>query len=287
MSLRFMIHALKRLIQDPQKNLRYFLGRFYAVRIGYGKLVGFAQRHNWLSGLSPASHQVVKIDQATNEIVKSLEEKSVFLPVTVPAEDCYQIVEDVKQSKLRHFGYREEFYYAEIKEHRLPSGKPAILAEVIDADKHPLIQDIAHDEQILVALERYLKYRPRKVDPHILWSFAGPWGEKERLEAGQSICFHYDSQNYHFAHVYYYLTKVDHTTGAHVMVCGSHGKKPLSWLLRTASQAEEVLITKYGADQIITIEGPPGYGFIQDASCYHKALAPISSDRLMLLIRYS
>ena len=158
---------------------------------------------------------------------------------------------------------------------------------MLDAATHPLIQDIVGDERVLLALERYMGYRPTAADPHIMWSFSCPWGDQERIEAGQTILYHFDAHGYNFVYAYYYLTDVDRTTGAHIMVCGSHRKKPMSWLWRTASQPEDVLVTRYGADNILMIEGPSEYGFLQDASCYHRALAPISADRFMLMIRYS
>ena len=42
----------------------------------------------------------------------------------------------------------------------------------------------------------------------------------------------------------------------------------------------------YGPEAERLIEGPAGSGFLEDTSCYHKALAPVSADRLMLQFRY-
>jgi hypothetical protein len=287
MTPSFALNAIQKLRQSPKRYTRYALGRFHTVRKGYGSLMGFMQRHALCAGLRPASNQVVQITRTVDEIVQALEEQSVSLSTTLPEEACQKLVEMSKQSKLRHDSCPEPFYYHDIRDHRLPNGKPAILVDVLDAHSHPLVQDIVGDECVLLALERYMGYRPMKADAHIMWSFTCPWGDKERIEAGQTILYHFDAYDYNFVFAFYYLTRVDHTTGAHMMVCGSHGKKPMSWLLDTAGQSEGVLVARYGADSFLTLEGPPGYGFLQDSSCYHKALAPISADRLMLIIRYS
>ena len=287
MTPRFVMSAIQKLWQSPNRYTRYALGRFYTVRNGYGTLMGFMQRHALCSGLRPASNHVVQMTQTVDKIVQALEEKSVSLSMTIPEEVCQKLVEMSQQSKLRHDSCHAPFYYHDIQDHRLPNGKPAILVHVLDAHSHPLVQDIVGDERVLLALERYMGYRPRKADARIMWSFACPWGDQERIEAGQTILYHFDAYDYNFVFAFYYLTRVDHTTGAHVMVCGSHGKKPLSWLLGIAGQSEDVLVARYGVDSLLTLEGPPGYGFLQDSSCYHKALAPISADRFMLIIRYS
>lgn len=287
MTPRFAMNAIQKLWQSPKRYTRYAAGRFHRVRKGYGALMGFMQRHTLCSGLRPASNRVVQITQTVDDIVQALEEKSVSLCMTIPEEACQKLVEMSKQSKLGHDSCPEAFYYHDIHDHRLPNGKPAILVDVLDAHSYPLVQDIVSDEHVLLALERYMGYRPTKADSRIVWSFVCPWGDKERIEAGQTIVYHFDSYDYNFVYAFYYLTKVDHSIGAHMMVCGSHGKKAMSWLLRTASQPEDVLVARYGANSLLTLEGPPGYGFLQDSSCYHKALTPISADRFILIIRYS
>jgi hypothetical protein len=70
------------------------------------------------------------------------------------------------------------------------------------------------------------------------------------------------------------------------MVSGSHRKKPVSWLFGSSRQTDAAIQSHYGSEKVLVIEGPPGTGFLQDSSCYHKALAPRSHNRLMLQIRY-
>ncbi|MGD1808298.1 hypothetical protein ACP6PL_23085 [Dapis sp. BLCC M126] len=57
-------------------------------------------------------------------------------------------------------------------------------------------------------------------------------------------------------------------------------------LLGSARVSEEVIHQNYYLTDIVTIEGKAGKCFLEDASCFHKALAPIENDRLFLQLRY-
>jgi hypothetical protein len=70
------------------------------------------------------------------------------------------------------------------------------------------------------------------------------------------------------------------------MVLGSHSEKPAGWLFGSARRSDDEIGAHYAPDRVQVIEGGPGQGFLQDSSCYHKALAPKEADRLMLHIRY-
>jgi hypothetical protein len=70
------------------------------------------------------------------------------------------------------------------------------------------------------------------------------------------------------------------------MVSGSHRSKPITWLFGSARNTDEAIESYYGKDNVVTLEGDPGTGFIEDTSCYHKALAPETADRLLLQVRY-
>jgi hypothetical protein len=45
-------------------------------------------------------------------------------------------------------------------------------------------------------------------------------------------------------------------------------------------------VAVYGRDAERVMEGAAGFGFLEDSSCYHKALPPLSGDRLILQLRY-
>ncbi len=74
--------------------------------------------------------------------------------------------------------------------------------------------------------------------------------------------------------------------GAHALIAGSSRRKRLGHLLGSARLSDAEAWQTYGRDAERTIEGPAGSGFLEDASCYHKALPPETGDRLMLQLRY-
>ena len=71
------------------------------------------------------------------------------------------------------------------------------------------------------------------------------------------------------------------------MIRGSHlNKKFFKHLIGSARQEEEKLEQDYNKNDFIFVEGSAGHGFIEDTSCYHRALKPINKPRLCLQFRY-
>jgi hypothetical protein len=138
----------------------------------------------------------------------------------------------------------------------------------------------------LSVVSGYLGYSPSAMTIRLMWSFASDFPPQVRRSAGQTVDYHFDVHSYNFVYANYYLTDTDARSGAHVMVLGSHRDKPFRWLLGSARQPDDAIVRHYGRDREWLIQGPAGYGFIQDSSCYHKALAPLERDRLMLQVRY-
>ena len=104
----------------------------------------------------------------------------------------------------------------------------------------------------------------------------------------QTVDFHFDLPGSQFTFFYasFYLSDVDENSGAHTMIRGSHRFKPFKMKLSRSRCSEEAINKAYGHEQEIIITGTAGTGFLEDASCYHRALAPTQRERLMLQIRY-
>jgi hypothetical protein len=169
----------------------------------------------------------------------------------------------------------------------LPSGELAVLADVLEAPKSDAVRRVADDPFVLSVLARYMGYVPSRRTIRLIWSFVCDAADETRLSEGQTVAYHFDVESYNFVYANYYLTDVSVRSGAHTMIVGSHDDKPLSWLFGPASRSDADIRAHYAADREIVIEGKAGLGFVQDASCYHRALAPVEHDRLMLQIRYS
>jgi hypothetical protein len=278
----FVSGAIQRIRRDKGAVIPYALGRFHAVRQFYA-----FQRHLFHRARPhDVSHSVfpnVDVDEA----VRSIRKSSVFQPVVLPPSVVQQLRAHAETAPLRSFHIEgREFFLKDVKDGRLEDGTVISWAHVKGIQDHPVANQIAFDPKVLEVIRRYLGYVPTRADIWMFWSFAGSLSDDERRNVGQTIDYHFDVHGYNFAYAAYYLTDTDRTNGAHQMVCSSHRRKPIKWLLGSAKQGDGPVEDFYGKQQVLTIEGPAGTGFWQDSSCYHKALPPHQGRRLLLQARY-
>lgn len=279
-------NLLSRLQNVPlRENLPYLLGRFSGVRSAYGRTIGGFQRVGALPGLTPAAEEVVRGPRPA-ALVEALERESAHIGLELASETVDAIVTACRALPLRQWFTMRQFRFDDVHAGRLADGSPALIADVLGVDGIAAARAVAHSPRILSALERYMHYRPIGVDVRVLASFAGDFSDDTWRTYGQTLDFHFDVHSYNFIYANYYLTDVDATSGAHVMVHGTHRDKPLPWLFGQARRSDDEVGRVYPAENVRTIAGPRGLGFLQDSSCYHKALPPKTRDRLMLHIRY-
>jgi hypothetical protein len=226
---------------------------------------------------------VVSFDVAA--AVQGLRSDAVFRPVRLAPRAVAALRELAQNTVCVNWGDERRYHAREVRAGRLPDGARAIIGEVADAPGSDAVRDISEDPRMLEAVKGYLGYAPASRVVRLLWSFASDASLAERRAAGQTFMFHFDVQSYNFLYANFYLTDVDAQSGAHVMIAGSHRRKPISWLLKSANRGDDEIHGYYGPDELV-ITGSAGEGFLQDSSCYHKALVPLGADRLMLQIRY-
>jgi len=265
--------------------LPYTIGRFHLARRCYSRTVGIKQFLVGRGRLSTVKESVFPPMDVRLE-VKSLRKTAVSLGWQLPPELVKAIGFIAHEKPCRPHGDGPEFLLRDVVNGRLPNGQPAIIASVVGAESTEPVQTVAEDPQVLSVVSSYLNYVPKNRHVRLVWSFVNNCGVDERRLASQTVDYHFDVYSFNFVYANYYLSPVDANSGAHVMVLGSHSKKPIRWLLGSARQTDELVQTYYGDENVFLIEGPPGTGFIQDSSCYHKALAPRSRQRLMLQVRY-
>jgi hypothetical protein len=267
------------------ETLSYSLGRFHIVRRAYGLGVGMLQRQRGTASMlrdEPSIFPPLAVDSA----VRSIDDTALFAGLFVPRDIVEGLTAYARSTPLRPPTKTYAFRYDDVNAGRVPNGDPAILAIVVGADHHPLVRRIAEDPQVYEVVRRYLGYNPLHLNIRLMWSFVSDAPDPQRAAASQTIAYHFDVHHYNFIYANYYITDCDARSGAHAMILTSHRDKPISWMLGSVRQDGEVIRRHYGAANELVIEGPAGYGFIQDASCYHKALPPIERERLMLQIRY-
>lgn len=192
-----------------------------------------------------------------------------------------------ERQPCRQANAAERFRIGEVRDGRSPRGSAIAIADVVDPAACPEVARVAADPVLLEVASRFLGYPPRRTRMRLYWSPVSPVSDSLRRAAGQTIDFHYDIDACNSFYVYFYLVGGGPTSGAHVVVEGSHGPKPMRIAVGSSFQREAAILDLYGADKITVVSGGPGFGFFEDPACFHKALAPTRTARLCLQLRYS
>jgi len=145
---------------------------------------------------------------------------------------------------------------------------------------------VVDDARLNHLLREYFRTQPRLVGMRAWWNFACDASHQDRINAAQE--FHYDVDDYLALSVFFYLTDVDDSAGPHIVVRGSHGRKPLRHVLSLSRcRTHKEMLDIYGADRLQVICGQAGAGFIEDSFCFHKGQEPTARDRLVFQLRYA
>jgi hypothetical protein len=220
-----------------------------------------------------------------NAAVRSLHADGVALGFDLPARIVAEIREYAERLPCRRSGDRRQFALSQVTRGRLPDGKPVVLGMVDNPQACPGIGRLCADPILLAVASQYLGYRAQHVEPRLYWSFVCSVAREDRLAQWQTVDYHFDVDGYSFMYANFYITAVDRNSGAHAYIRGSHKRKPWWMLLHSANQTDEAVFDYFGKEREVLVEGAAGYGFLEDASCYHKAVPPKTRERLMLQIR--
>ena len=222
------------------------------------EVLGKLRSSSWCAGPSLDSHSVGRLLDFTNDCE--------FISRALPADVRF---------RLRDRTAIEHRYQKSIA---LAGAAAPMDSEIIRA----IVQDRAlHD-----IAKRYFGYPVTKVDPRILASFATDTSAAERLAQKQTIFHHYDLDDFHMLIFNFYLTQVDENSGAHVLLPGTHGWKRARHLFSSLNFSDAEMACQYPDRPAVAICGKPGFGFVEDPFCFHKAPPPKTGDRYMLQLRF-
>jgi hypothetical protein len=260
------------------------LGRFYWARRSLGILLGLLQgfrKKNVESALF--SNSLVDVS------VAALRKDALALGFHLSNSHISEIQTFARETPLIQENYPERsFIYQDCQSGFFSDGAPIPLAYAKNARLCAAVMKIVHDPVILEIAARYLGYRPKYFRDRLWFSFTGSFDVNIRRKMNQTIDFHFDlpGSQFTFFYVNFYLSDVDVHSGAHTLVKASHRRKPLLMALGRSRRSVDDIVRAYGNEYDTMIEGAAGTGFLEDASCYHRALAPTQRERLMLQIRY-
>lgn len=268
-------------------DLHYALGRFATVRRGYSTLRRFTpppRPRNPAAMPVPFTALPATLfpGASTERALRDLRRDSIALGFDLPIREVAELRDFAEYGPIRARGSERLFRKGEVSRGRLPDGTPVVLALAPDPLDCAAVRRVCCDPLLLETVTAFLGYRPNRIVPRLFWSFVTETTDEERRRRGQTIDWHFDVHDLNFCSAQFYLTDVTAETGAHALVRGSHRGKSLRMLLGSANASDEEVFARFGRERAMVVEGPAGTGFIEDTSCYHKALPPTGRDRLML-----
>lgn len=232
--------------------------------------------------MRPSRFPTIDPEQAAHAVA----EDSYFAGLTLPTDDVTAIRCFAEVSRLRSAigGQEIEWMLPERPAIEKREGAPLVMG-TYDCRECAAIQQLSEDPLIFAVFERYFGFAATDVEARMWWSFVSDARTEERLDAEQTVLFHFDQHALNFLYFNFYLTDVDFESGPHAIVRASHRHKPLRYALSSAYKSDQAIASAYPREDIVPICGEQGFGFIEDAWCYHKALPPVRTDRLFLQLR--
>jgi hypothetical protein len=262
------------------------IGRFFVMRRIYSWLAanGLRPANDAETLVSPVAtiFPSLDVDQCRTDMLRG----DLHLGPQLPQHVIDSIAVFASTAPCRRPGFKEVFSHSDVTNGCLADGRHVAIADVLEPMACPAVAKLCEDAGLRRAASACLGYPVNRVEIRLYWSFAASLSDYERRALLQTIDFHYDVPWFNSVYAYFYLTRGDKHSGAHVLYRGSARNKPLHFKISSAFQTEEALSAYYGEHRQAVIEGPQGQGFFENPFAYHKALPPIEGDRLMLQLRY-
>ena len=142
----------------------------------------------------------------------------------------------------------------------------------------PYLMEVANDPRVLAVVSDLLGCAPTLSDLSLWWSFPSE-GSAENAQL-----FHRDVDDLKFYKLFVHLTDVSPANGAHVYVKGSQRKNALTRIRR---YEDGEIAGAFGKENFMTVQGEPGFSFIENTYGFHKGSVPRSARRLMFQAQYS
>ena len=273
---------LKNLRNNRVGTLKYILGRFLIVRKLRFFYLTYFDNGKKIMGNKKIYIEDINQKKALGEIC----EKGVSVGLKLKDETINKFSNFIKESNTKeHEGFGRNFDIESAKEfNSFNPPNPVLIIDHLSKDLNLFAEEVARSYPLLNIAEDYLG-KVKKITTKVQTSLIADASRKYRDDNGQTVTFHYDVEGYSFLYVFFYLTKCDSLSGAHEFIFNSHKKKKLEFLFSGARKSDNLIYNSYHKDACV-ISGEPGFGFIEDTSCYHRALAPKKSSRTCFQIRY-
>lgn len=282
----YCLKSYQGLAEDPRVFLMRKLARFEILR-------------NWAAMLSKRPTKSLELGREKSSILGNLDVDTIA--TTIETESCYQGFQLPQDAVLEIWKFANSTVgyinrdlnrpcrYQGIEPVNTNLPKDArVFSYMSNSMRSSTLQRLIKDPGILAIAAKFLGAPPVHMGSEISWSLPVPGNFVEQRNAAQ--VFHYDLDDYRFIKFFFYLTDVDLASGPHTYIRGTHkGKKLLHQLIgtRCASIPDEKILECYDAKNMVNVCGKAGFGFVENALCFHRGSQPTEKPRLMLQIEYS
>lgn len=268
-------------IKNPRWSLMFYLSRIHLIR---SLVIFFTKRPCQKVYLEEKS---IFKDLDVNEAVEALRKDSLYLGINLPQPILQEILNfSVSASYYSDGNPRLPFRLAEKEKVEQQYQQNFVSGQHSDPSSLcPAIKKIENDPKLWKIAANYLETTPLFLESRLRWTFA----VKEKISRPMQgvFNFHYDLEDYRFIKFMFYLSDVTTASGPHICVRGSHKKKKLQYQLSLVRRRkDQEIINYYGQENIETIYGKAGFGFVEDFYCFHKATLPPSQARLILEVKF-
>ncbi|MBX9255915.1 hypothetical protein H1Q63_18560 [Desmonostoc muscorum CCALA 125] len=268
-------------IANPQWTVISILSRFVFLR----NLIKLLSRTPELNhyDLHKSLFQEIDVDR----IVNSLNKYGCYLGIKLPKIISQEIIMFAMSTDC--YGNLDSkcgFLYFQKKQAEKKNKAPFSTATYFNVDiLCPGIKRLSNDPGIKMIAAKYMKTEPIFTDARLWWTFAV---NKKNYDVSKTASFfHYDPDDYSCLRFLFYLTDVDLQSGPHICIRGSHIKKKITQIVSLTQRTDREVLSSYNHEDVLTICGEAGFGFIEDPYCFHKATRPLLKDRLILQLRFA
>jgi hypothetical protein len=227
-------------------------------------------------------------DLDAREIAQELKRTGIFTGLTLPREIQQELARFGRETPcFGNFERKLEFLPDEHAEAERSFGRTILSGHhfervmrceaAVAVQRDPLLLDIAR---------YYLGGQARVITTRTWWSFPTKSAAESDLSRA-SFKYHFDLDDWRMLKFFFYLSDVDADCGPHVYIRGSHKRRRLKHQLTllVGHPAEEV-VDCYGEENVMTLTGEAGFGFVEDPFGFHMGTLAKKTPRLMMEVGF-
>lgn len=278
-SLRYLTRNLHYLSADPRFFVMKTLARFELMR-------DLAARSDDAPALPTGESRAFAPACSLAEIIATLRDDGYFVGLSLRPELTARLV--ARATAATCYAERDPARPLTIGAHgdvAPASAAPVHVASYFSQQEAwSEFQEVREDPWLAAIARAYLGCAPVYLRSELAWSFPKPGVTRaERVATAQ--VFHCDINDFRTLKFFFYLTDVGLGGGPHAYV----KKQPRPRTLRHQAMGQRVsaideaaLLATYADNEVVTVCGPAGTGFVGDPYYFHRGTTPTETPRLLM-----